>query len=90
MRRTHIYLDDRQRRKLDRIAKHTRRTVSDLIRDAIDARYVVTPREDFLEALRAGAFGVWKERRDLGRTDTYVRGQRRGGRVADSSPAAPA
>ena len=81
MRRTQIYLDDRQRRKLDQVAKGTRRTVSALIREAIDARYASTPKEDFLEALRAGAFGVWKARSDLGPTDTYVRRVRRGKRV---------
>ena len=81
LRRTQIYLDDRQRRKLDRVAKRTRRTVSELIREAIDARYASTPKEDFLEALRAGAFGVWNERRDLGPTDTYIRQVRRGNRV---------
>jgi len=81
MRRTQIYLDDAQRRKLDRVAKRTRRTVSDLIREAIDARYAATPGEEFLEGLRAGAFGVWKERDDLGKTDAYVRRQRRGSRV---------
>ncbi|TMC41993.1 MAG: CopG family transcriptional regulator [Chloroflexi bacterium] len=81
MRRTQIYLDDRQRRKLDRVAKRTGRTVADLIREAIDARYTASPREDFLEALRAGAFGVWKERADLGTTDAYVRRQRRGRRI---------
>ena len=81
MRRTQIYLDDRQRRTLDRVAKRTRRTVSDLIREAIDARYAATPKEDFLEALRAGAFGVWKDRSDLGKTDAYMRRQRRGSRL---------
>ena len=34
-----------------------------------------------LEALRAGAFGVWKERADLGTTDAYVSRQRRGRRI---------
>jgi predicted DNA-binding protein len=81
VRRTQIYLDDGQRRKLDRVAKRTQRTVSDLIREAIDARYAATPRDDFLEALRTGAFGVWKERNDLGKTDAYVRRQRRGRRL---------
>jgi len=81
MRRTQIYLDDRQRRKLDRVAKRTGRTVADLIREAIDARYTASPREDFLAALRAGTFGVWKERADLGTTDAYVRRQRRGRRI---------
>lgn len=81
MRRTQIYLDDGQRRRLDRVAKRTHRTVSDLIRDAIDARYGATPKEDFLQALLAGAFGVWKGRKDLGATDIYVRSVRRGKRV---------
>jgi len=81
MRRTQIYLDDRQRRKLDRVAKRTRRTVSELIREAIDARYAATPKEEFLDGLRAGLFGVWKKRRDLGPTDRYVRQLRHGNRV---------
>ncbi len=81
MRRTQIYLDDRQRRQLDRVAKRTLRTVSDLIREAIDARYAAATNEDFLEALRAGAFGVWKDRSDLGTTDSYVRRVRGGTRV---------
>jgi predicted transcriptional regulator len=81
MRRTQIYLDDGQRKKLDRVARRTRRTVSDLIREAIDARYAASPREEFLEALRAGAFSAWEKRKDLEATDTYVRRQRLGRRV---------
>ena len=81
MRRTQIYLDERQRRKLDRVAERTHRTVSDLIREAIDARYAATPKEEFVEGLLSGAFGVWQERKDLGRTDAYVRRQRRGSRI---------
>ena len=81
MKRTQIYLDDRQRRKLDRVAKRTHRTVSELIREAIDARYGATPKEDFIQALHAGAFGIWKDRTDLGSTDEYVRSLRRGSRV---------
>ena len=81
VRRTQIYLDDRQRRKLDQVAKRTHRTVSELIREAIDARYAATPKEEFLDALRTGVFGVWKERRDLGPTDSYVTRVRRGKRI---------
>jgi hypothetical protein len=81
MRRTQIYLDDRQRRKLDQVAKRTSRTVSDLIREAIDTRYAASPKEDFLDALRAGTFGVWKKRPDLRDTETYVRRLRRGSRI---------
>ena len=81
MRRTQIYLDDGQRRKLDKVAKRSGRTVSDLIREAIDARYTATPKAEFLDALRAGSFGIWKERADLGPTDTYVRRLRGGKRI---------
>ena len=81
MRRTQIYLDGDQRRKLDRVAKRTHRTVSDLIREAIDARYGAAPKKEFLEALLAGDFGVWKGRKDLEATDIYVRTLRRGSRV---------
>jgi len=81
MRRTQIYLNDRQRRKLDQVAKRTRRTVSELIREAIDARYAATPKEDFVAALRTGVFGVWKQRSDLGSTDSYLRRVRRGKRI---------
>ena len=81
IRRTQIYLDDRQWRKLDQVAKRSRRTVSELIREAIDARYAATPKADFLAALRAGAFGVWKERPDLGPTETHLRRLRRGSRI---------
>ncbi len=81
MRRTQIYLDDGQRRKLNQAAKRTRRTISDLIREAIDARFAGPPGDDFLRALQEGAFVAWKERSDLGSTDDYVRQVRRGRRV---------
>jgi len=57
--------------------------VSELIREAIDARWAATPKEDLVDALRAGAFGVWKERPDLGPTDTELRKLRPGNRVDD-------
>jgi hypothetical protein len=81
MRRFQVFLADREWRELDRVAKRTRRTVSALIREAIDAKYGGTPKKDFLEALCAGTFGVWKERPDLGPTDSYLRRVRRGYRV---------
>jgi hypothetical protein len=78
--RIQIYLDDGQRRKLNQVAKRSHRTISELIREAIDARYAATAKEDFLAGLRVGAFGVWKERHDLGPTEAYVRRLRRGSR----------
>jgi predicted DNA-binding protein len=81
LRRTQIYLDDRQRRRLDRVARQTRRTVSDLIREAIDARYATAPSAEFVEALRAGAFSVWRDRADLDSTDAHLRLLRQGERL---------
>ena len=86
MHRTQIYLDDGQRRRLERVAKRTNRTVSDLIREAIDVRYGEGTKEDFVRALIDGAFGVWKDRSDLGATGPYVRRLRRGSRVDDLAP----
>lgn len=81
MRRTQIYLDDGQRRRLDRVARQTRRTVSDLIREAIDARYATAPERNFVDALRAGAFSVWKDRADIDSTDAHLRRLRQGERL---------
>jgi hypothetical protein len=81
MRRTQIYLDDRQWRELHREAGRTGQTVSALIREAIDARFATTSNEEFLEALRNGAFGAWRRRPDLGLTETYVWRVRRGSRI---------
>ena len=81
MKRTQIYLNDRQRRELAQAAKRSRRTVSALIREAIDARFATTSNQDFLNALRTGAFGVWRQRLDLGLTETYARRVRRGSRI---------
>ena len=81
MHRTQIYLDEAQRRRLERIAKRTHRTVSDLIREAIDVRYGASTREDFLRALTAGAFGIWKDRSDLKASGPYLRRLRRGSRI---------
>jgi hypothetical protein len=36
---------------------------------------------DFLGALRAGVFGVWKKRPDVRPTETYLRTLRRGKRI---------
>jgi ribbon-helix-helix CopG family protein len=86
LKRTQIYLDDSQRRRLDRVARQTRRTVSDLIREAIDARYATPPKAEFIEALGAGAFAIWKDRDDVGPTDAYLRRLRRGGRLDRIAP----
>ena len=77
MRRTQIYLDDEQVARLKAAARTSSKTVSELIRDAIDEKlaHAAEP-DDFDQALTAAA-GIWARRTDLGSTDDYVRRLRR-------------
>lgn len=77
MKRTQIYLDAPQLVRLKSEARASRRTVSDIIREAIDDR-LAQPRQDLelAQALEVAA-GLWASRPDLGDTDQYLRGLRR-------------
>lgn len=57
--RTQIYLTEAEAAALDRLAETTGRTKSQLIREAIEARYLARP--DVAEALRVldESFGAW-------------------------------
>src|SRR5258708_36896738 len=68
MRRKQIYLDDRQVAKLKAAAKTSFRSVSEIIRDAIDEKLArVEEGDDFDRALTAAA-GIWAKRADIGST----------------------
>ena len=76
MRRTQIYLSARDTDVLDRFTAKTGRTRSQLIREAIAARYGAIPdRADAEEAIRRSA-GAWKGRRADGAS--YVERLRHG------------
>jgi Ribbon-helix-helix protein, copG family len=76
MRGTQIYLEDKQIVELKRRARLSRRSVSAIVREAInekltqpaDTRSADARLEDALNA----AFGIWRDRDDLGSTDEYV------------------
>lgn len=83
VRRTQIYLSDEQDEALSRRRKATGRTLSDLIREAIDARYLNTrgpDRRRMTEIARSSA-GAWASFTESGHD--YVERIRGGGRLAD-------
>jgi len=62
MQRTQISLTAEERRLLDDVAARTGRSISSLIRDAVETVYGPgRSSDDDLVAMR-GAFGTWKER----------------------------
>lgn len=80
MERTQIYLNAEEARALERLARRTGRTKSQLIREAIDRTYLGShhDREHVIAALRRAA-GSWRRRKETGAE--YVE-RLRGGRLA--------
>ena len=72
MRRTQIYLDQRQVARLRSVARASHRTVSEIIREAIDNKLAHPDEPEFDDTLRNAA-GIWANRDDLGSADEYVR-----------------
>jgi hypothetical protein len=85
MRRRQIYLDDKQVAQLKAAAKTSSRTVSEIIRDAIDEKLARPEKADDFEDALAAAAGIWAKRTDIGSTDRYVRRLRKDRRGAPAS-----
>ena len=82
MHRTQIYLSEEQSETLARIAAREGRTMSQLVRDAVDRTYVTaTGRESVLDVLTRTK-GTWKGDRVTGKA--HVEGLRSGARLGRS------
>jgi hypothetical protein len=84
MRRTQLYLDRAIHARLKAVAKRRGRTVSDLVREALELVYGSADSGERLATLR-GIAGLWHDRDELGDTAAYVRRLRRDTRRARRS-----
>jgi hypothetical protein len=65
MRRTQIYLTTQEHSAASELARQQERTLSDVVRDALDAYIAASDSSsDWRTKLRAGR-GMWKDRTDL-------------------------
>jgi hypothetical protein len=70
--RTQLYFDDAIHRRLRELAEQQGRTVSDLVREAVDRAFGAGNVDQRLTTLE-GITSLWRDSRDLGDTDSYVR-----------------
>lgn len=63
---------------------HTHQSMSDLIRDALDRKYLGKTRSGFASAVNAVS-GIWAGRKDIGSSTAYVRALRRDTRLKRQS-----
>lgn len=74
--RTQLYLDNDAHRRLTALAKRQGRTVSELVREAIARAFGSGDIDERLTTLQ-GIRGLWRDRKDVGETDSFVRRLRR-------------
>lgn len=83
--RTQLYLDDEVHRRLRAAADKQGRTVSELVREALDRAYG-TPRYDERLNSLEGITSLWRGRADLVDTHAYVRRLRKDTRRKKGAP----
>lgn len=76
MKRTQLYLDQEAHRVLNTLSRQVKKTVSELVREAIAEKYGDKTGVDKLQLVKALA-GLWKERKDLRNSEQWVRRQRK-------------
>jgi predicted DNA-binding ribbon-helix-helix protein len=76
MKRTQLYLEEDIFKTLKRIGKERSVTISELVREALQRIYGQERPDDAASILREAA-GIWKDRKDLGSAEEYVRAVRK-------------
>jgi hypothetical protein len=79
MKRTQLYLHEDIWKALHIRSRQQRTTISELVRQAVRDKYGSSPasRREAMQAM----VGLWKNRKDLPDTETYVRRLRKGKRL---------
>lgn len=71
MKRTQIYLTVKQYDNLSIESKKTKKTLSELIREAIQDKYDMKQKEDFSSVIKEVS-GIWEKRTDIKNGIEYV------------------
>lgn len=80
MTRTQVYLSREDLRLLKTLARQRRTTMSELIRQAVEATYGLPGPEEFARVLQQVA-GIWANRPEFADPERYVRQLRQGRRL---------
>ncbi len=80
MKRTYLNLPVDQWKQLNDLSRRQSTPIAELIRRAILQVYPVRRRSGFVQALH-DVTGIWKDRQDLGSTESYVRELRQNDRL---------
>lgn len=70
--RTQIYLDEEQKRDLERLSNEEGSSMAEIIRRAVNEYLKKSRQDNLLNALRE-SFALWQDRTDLGVSQDYVR-----------------
>jgi len=69
--RTQIYLNENQKRALDKLSSRYGESIAELIRKAVD-EFLFKEASSFDDVLEE-SFGIWKGRKDIGKAEDFVR-----------------
>ena len=80
MKRTQLYLDEDMARTLAALGRQKGKTISELVRESVEERYMSRKDLDKAQLARQLA-GVWRDRKDLKGIDRELRSLRKGTRL---------